>query len=235
MSSVSRPVYTLTAIRQELVDNHLQAKAIIQDTLAFRGTLAGMNVLNEAGREKLANLRKGIERLDLMAHDHGDKALHDEVEGQRKLYQDTLQEFRRANISTMLEIEKANKVELFQLSPDASEMRQRAGKGNRTSMLNRSASQLMQHKNVTERMLSITQQLHDTTQRSAANLETLMHTSAVVEATRDELHSTSGSIRHSKMLLEKYSRRDLTDFILTAIGVLLFFASVMYVLWRRLF
>uniref|UniRef100_A0A2M4BZD2 Putative vesicle transport protein sec20 n=1 Tax=Anopheles marajoara TaxID=58244 RepID=A0A2M4BZD2_9DIPT len=235
MSSLNRPVHTLAAIRQELVDNNLQAKAIIRDTLAFRGSLEELNVLNEAGREKLANLRKGIERLDVMARDLGDEALYNEVEGQRKQFHDTLQQFRKANISTMLEIEKANKEQLFQLSPNASDIRQRAGKGTRTSMLNRSATQLMQHENVTERMLSITQQLHETTQRSAANLETLIHTSAVVEATRDELHNTAGSIRQSRMLLEKYSRRELTDLCATLFGVLLFVFSVLYVLWRRLF
>ncbi|XP_035780161.1 vesicle transport protein SEC20-like [Anopheles albimanus] len=235
MSSLNRPVYTLTAIRQELMDNSLQAKAIIQDTLSYRGTMEGLNVLNEAGREKLANLRKAIERLDIMARDLGDEALYNEVEDQRKQLHDTLQQFRKANISTMLEIEKANKEELFQLSPNASEVRQRVGKGTRTSMLNRSATQLMQHENVTERMLAITQQLHDTTQRSAANLETLIHTSAMVEATRDELHNMSSSIHQSRMLLEKYSRREVSDVVLTMLGLLLFLACVVYVLSRRLF
>uniref|UniRef100_A0A2M4CZ22 Putative vesicle transport protein sec20 n=1 Tax=Anopheles darlingi TaxID=43151 RepID=A0A2M4CZ22_ANODA len=235
MSSFNRPVYTIASIRQELADNTLQAKAIIQETLAFRGSLEELNVLNEAGREKLGNLRRGIERLGIMARDLGDEALYNEVEGQRKHYADTLQQFRKANISTMLEIEKANKEELFQLSPNASEMRQRSGKGHRATMLIRSATQRLQQEIVTERMLSITQQLHDTTQRSAANLESLMNSSFVVKSTQNELHSTSGSISNSKMLLEKYARRDATDFAITVFGVMFFFATVMFVLWRRLF
>lgn len=71
----------------------------------------------------------------------------------------------------MLEIEKSDKQELFSMarSPEeSSELRQRgSGRGDRTSLLS-------QHESVTEKMLSITRHLSETTQKSAATLEQLV-------------------------------------------------------------
>uniref|UniRef100_A0A1B0CW84 Exonuclease domain-containing protein n=1 Tax=Lutzomyia longipalpis TaxID=7200 RepID=A0A1B0CW84_LUTLO len=50
--------YTLSSLKQDIVDNNLHVKAIIQDILAFRGSLADLENLNEAGRAKISALRK---------------------------------------------------------------------------------------------------------------------------------------------------------------------------------
>uniref|UniRef100_A0A182KH60 Sec20 C-terminal domain-containing protein n=1 Tax=Anopheles christyi TaxID=43041 RepID=A0A182KH60_9DIPT len=234
------PSYTdVTAIRQEILDNNLRAKAIIMDISNFRGTLRELETLNEAGRDKLAALRKCIDRMDVLARDEMDNKLSDEVETNREQYARTLQAFRKANINTMLEIEKANKEELFALRPEASDVRQRKvgggpGGGPGTSKTQRS-SLLFQQESVTDRMISISKQLHDTTQKSAATLDMLVTTSATVESTRDELLKTAGKIHQSRKLLQKYSRRDCTDKILAMFGLVLFLVSVLYVLSRRLF
>uniref|UniRef100_A0A182Q2G9 Sec20 C-terminal domain-containing protein n=1 Tax=Anopheles farauti TaxID=69004 RepID=A0A182Q2G9_9DIPT len=221
------------AIRQEILDNNLRAKAIIMDITNYRGTLRELETLNEAGREKLAALRRCINRLYEMARFETDTVTKDEVDKHREQFARTLQAFRKANINTMIEIEKANKEELFALCPEASDIRQRksvlASKSNRTSSL------LLQQESVTDRMLSISKQLHDTTQKSAATLDMLVTTSATVEGTRDELLKTAGKIQQSRKLLQKYSRRDCTDKILAMFGLTLFLVSVVYVLSRRLF
>ncbi|XP_053698078.1 vesicle transport protein SEC20 [Sabethes cyaneus] len=223
--------YTLSSIRQDIVDNNLHVKAIIQDILAFRGSIAELNTLNEAGRGKLAALRKCIERLDDWARDEGDPQVYKDVDQHREQFSKTLQAFRKANISTMLEIEKQHKEELFALSPE-SELRQRhTGAG---SSSNRS-SLLSQQESVTERMRSISQQLSETTQKSAATLETLISSSTSVEGTRDELLSTSGTISQSGKLLKKYGRRECTDKILLFFAFAFFLACVFYIVQKRLF
>ncbi|XP_050072188.1 vesicle transport protein SEC20 [Anopheles maculipalpis] len=228
----------ISAIRQEIMDNNLRAKAIIMDITNFRGTLLELETLNEAGRDKLAVLRKCIDRMDVLARDETDTKLAEEVEKNREQYAKTLQAFRKANIATMLEIEKSNKEELFALQPEASEVRKRklgSGIPGSTSKTYRSSALLLQQESVTERMISISKQLHDTTQKSAATLDMLVATSATVESTRDELLSTAGKIHQSGKLLQKYSRRDCTDKILAVFGLLLFLSSVIYVLSKRLF
>ncbi|XP_065089613.1 vesicle transport protein SEC20 [Ochlerotatus camptorhynchus] len=224
--------YTLSSIRQDIVDNNLHAKAIIQDILAFRGSIAELDTLNEAGRGKIAALRKCIERLDDWARDEGDPNVFKEVDQHREQFSKTLQAFRKANISTMLEIEKQQKDELFAISPE-SELRQRhptgtSGKPNRSSLLS-------QQESVTDRMRSISQQLSETTHKSAATLETLISSSSSVEGTRDELLNTAGTISQSGKLLKKYGRRECTDKILLFFAFSFFLACVFYIVQKRLF
>lgn len=226
--------YTLSSIRQDIVDNNLHVKAIIQDILAFRGSIAELDTLNEAGRGKLAALRKCIERLDDWARDEGDPNVYKEVDQHREQFSKTLQAFRKANISTMLEIEKQQKDELFALSPE-SELRQRhPGSSAPGSKSNRS-SLLSQQESVTDRMRSISQQLSETTQKSAATLETLITSSTAVEGTRDELLNTAGTISQSGKLLKKYGRRECTDKILLFFAFAFFLACVFYIVQKRLF
>lgn len=138
----------------------------------------------------------------------------------------TLQAFRRANINTMLEIEKLDKAELL---ANKSEIRHRnASKHQQTNLA-------FQQDSVTEKMLAITRHLSETTQRSAATLETLANSSTNVEGTQDELQNTAGSILQSKKLLKKYGRREFTDKILVFFAFTLFIAVVLYIVQKRLF
>lgn len=129
----------------------------------------------------------------------------------------------------MLEIEKAEKRDLFALPSDA-ELRQRGG----SSRLNRSQL-LSQHESVTDKMLSISRHLSETTQKSAATLDTLVSSSTNVESTRDELQNTAGTISQSGKLLKKYGRRECTDKILLFFAFTFFIASVFYIVQKRLF
>lgn len=138
----------------------------------------------------------------------------------------TLQAFRRANINTMIEIEKLDKQELF---ASTGELRNRgANKHNKTNLV-------FQHDSVTEKMLAISRHLSETTQKSATTLETLVSSSANVEGTKDELQNTAGTILHSKKLLKKYGRRECTDKILVFFAFTLFIACVLYIVHKRLF
>lgn len=182
-----------------------------------------LETLNEAGRGKLSQLRKCIERLDDWAKDENDPNLSKDVDSHREQFSKTLQAFRKANIYTMLEIEKSDKAELFTMTP-GTELRQR----NKSNLIS-------QQESVTERMLSISKNLSDTTQKSAATLETLVHSSATVDGTNDELQSTGGNIQQSGKLLNKYGRRENTDKILLLFAFVFFLACVFYIVQKRLF
>uniref|UniRef100_A0A1L8DUH8 Putative vesicle transport protein sec20 n=1 Tax=Nyssomyia neivai TaxID=330878 RepID=A0A1L8DUH8_9DIPT len=220
--------YTLSSLKQDIVDNNLHVKAIIQDILAFRGSLADLENLNEAGRAKISALRKCIERLDDWARDEGDPEVGKDVDSHRQQLTRTLQAFRKANVSTMLEIEKADKHELLTPSGD-NELRQR-GK----TRLNRS-NLISQQESVTDKMLSISRHLSETTQKSAATLDTLIASSSSVEGTKDELLNTGGTITQSGKLLNKYGRRECTDKIILLFAFIFFLACVFYIVQKRLF
>lgn len=126
----------------------------------------------------------------------------------------------------MLEIEKLDKAELFSTK---GEVRHRGASKHQQSSL------AYQQDSVTEKMLAISRHLSETTQRSAATLETLVSSSANVVGTKDELQNTAGSILQSKKLLKKYGRREWTDKILVFFAFFLFIAVVLYIVQKRLF
>lgn len=224
--------YSLPEIRQDLIDNNLQAKAIIQDILSYRGSISDLETLNEVGRSKLAALRKCIEKLDDWARDVGDPELSKEVDIHRDQFSKTLQAFRKANVATMLEIEKANREELMAITGE-SDLRKRPTTG--TSSRHNRSSLISQENNVTEKMLSISRHLSETTQKSATTLDTLVMSSQNVDATRDELQSTHGTIHQSGKLLQKYGRRECTDKVLLFFAFIFFLACVFYIVQKRLF
>ncbi|EDV43763.1 uncharacterized protein Dana_GF18643 [Drosophila ananassae] len=227
---MDKDTFTLQTIRQDLIDNNLQAKAIIQDILNSRTSIAELEELNEAGRAKLSAIRKSIERLDDWARDTADALLAKEVDNHRDQFSKTLQAFRKANVSTMLEIEKANREELMAITGE-SELRQRS-----TARVRHNQGSLVSQENdVTEKMLAISRHLSETTQKSAITLETLVASSQNVEATSDELQNTAGSITMSGKLLKKYGRRECTDKMLLFFAFSLFLACVFYIVQKRLF
>lgn len=63
----------------------------------------------------------------------------------------------------------------------------------------------------------------------------LVSGSKQVSDTHEEFKSMSGHIQNSKKLLTKYSRRELTDKLLIFLALVFFFASVLYIVKKRLF
>lgn len=197
----------------------------LKDILGYRGSLQELDLLNEAGRTKLSQLRKCIEKLDDWANDENDPVLSKEVYILREQFSKTLQAFRKANISTMLDIEKSEKAELFAMKPET-ELKKRFVHG---------TSSLQQHECVTERMLSLSKNLAETTKKSATTLESLILSSATVSGTNEELESTASTIQQSGKLLNKYGRRETTDKILLLLAFIFFIFVVVYIVQKRLF
>lgn len=204
--------------------------ALFQDILNSRSSIGELEELNEAGRAKLSAIRKNIERLDDLARDLGEPTLATEVDTHREQFSKTLQAFRKANVSSMFEIEKANREELMAITGE-SDLRQR----NTTGARHNRGSLVSQENDVTEKMLAISRHLSETTQKSAVTLETLVASSQNVEATSDELQNTAGSITQSGKLLKKYGRRECTDKMLLFFAFCLFLACVFYIVQKRLF
>lgn len=59
---------------------------LVQDITGFRGSIEELNHFNEAGRAKLALLRKSIERLDDYVADLNNPALSTEVDSHRQQF-----------------------------------------------------------------------------------------------------------------------------------------------------
>lgn len=181
----------------------------------------------------MASLRKNIERLnDWVQSGVGEDTLFEELSNERKQYEKFLQDFRKANVKTMLEIEKRNRQELMEMKAD----RNLTYASNTSNGLHNNYSRLWKQENdITEKMLSISKYLSETTQKSALTLDTLIASSQNVHATKDELQTTTATISYSGQLLKKYGRRECTDKILLAFAFAFFLACVAYIIQKRLF
>lgn len=138
-----------------------------------------------------------------------------------------MEAFRKANIKSMLAIEKANKEALLKPSSDEAILRQRP-KRDKEGLVKMSSS-------MTDQMLSISRQLADTTQRSALTLDSLVTSSNNVQGTQEELLVTGSTIGQSGKLLAKYGRRETTDKVLLFFAFAFFLACVVYIIQKRLF
>ncbi|KAJ8932791.1 hypothetical protein NQ314_014495 [Rhamnusium bicolor] len=219
--------YILNMIRQDITANNLQLKAIIQDINACAGPLAELHALNSAGRSKISALRKYLDKFGDIAKENKNPELLKEVVLLREQLASAMDAFKKANLKSMLTIEKGAKEELLKPTNDEAVLRQRQ-KRNKESMVKMSS-------NVTDQLLSISRQLAETTQRSAATLETLVSSSDSVTGTQEELKVTSGAISQSGKLLAKYGRREFTDKILMLFAFAFFVACAVYIVQKRLF
>ncbi|KAL1512919.1 hypothetical protein ABEB36_002420 [Hypothenemus hampei] len=218
--------FLLKNVRQEITENHLQLKAIIQDINSCTGPLSELRNLNTTGRSKIATLRKLIDEFGDTVKEHKDQELFKEVLLEREQLASSMDAFKKANMKSMMAIEKSSKEELLKYSKE-SEIRQRQ-KRDKESMVKMSS-------NVTDQLLNISKQLANTTQQSAQTLETLATSSQTVFGTQEELKMTSKVISQSGKLLDKYGRRDLTDTILLILAFGFFICCVVYIIQKRLF
>ncbi|XP_019879753.1 vesicle transport protein SEC20 [Aethina tumida] len=219
--------FILSTLRQDITEHDLQLKALIQDITACAGPLSELHVLNGAGRSKISALRKFIDKFGDIAKENRDVVLLKEVVLYREQLASNMDAFKKANIKSMLAIEKGIKEELMKPVNEETALRQRQ-KRDKESIAKLSS-------NVTEQLLSISRQLAETTQRSADTLNTLVTSSDNVIGTQEELKTTSGVISQSGKLLAKYGRRELTDKILTFIAFAFFIACVIYIVQKRMF
>lgn len=135
--------------------------------------------------------------------------------------------FKRANIKSMLAIEKGAKEELLKPANDGTVLKHRQ-KRDKEGLVKMNSS-------ITDQLLSISRQLADTTKRSADTLDALTVSSDSVVGTQEELRATSGAISQSGKLLAKYGRREFTDKILMFFAFSFFVACVIYIVQKRLF
>ncbi|CAH1374700.1 hypothetical protein MTP99_016023 [Tenebrio molitor] len=219
--------YILETLRKDITEHNLQIKAIIQDINACVGPLSELHGLNSAGRSKISALRKFIDKFGDIAKERKNSQFLKDVVSYREQLASTMDAFKKANIKSMLAIEKGVQDELMRPKNEETILRQRQ-KRDKENLVKMSS-------NITEQLLSISRQLADTTKRSADTLDTLVTSSDNVIGSQEELKVTSSTISQSGKLLAKYGRREFTDKILMFFAFVFFVACVFYIVQKRLF
>lgn len=222
--------YRIELIRQDIIKNYLQVTALIQDIQQCTGPLELLNELNAEGRGKIGIFKSSIESLASLAErevrEEKKAELMAEVDTYRGQLNTSLTAFRKANVISACVIDKLAREDLLSMPEEQqTALRKRRDK---QSLANASSQ-------VSDKLLSISRHLAETTQKSADTLDTLRTSSDKVSNTKDELEHQQQVILQSGKLLGKYGRREVTDKALLALAFAFFLACVFYILQKRLF
>ncbi|KAK0070418.1 vesicle transport protein SEC20-like isoform X1 [Biomphalaria pfeifferi] len=212
---------------QEIVKLDLEAKAIIQDIRQEANTMEKLDDFNAKGRQKISDLRVKIADLERLGLEQESSVDKDEIlmngESLRQKLSRTVSSLRQACLITKLEIDKLAKEQLLN---GVSTFRRR-NQGNKETLVKTSS-------NITESLMGLNQLMAEQVKQSELNVTTLVSSSEVVSDTQDEFHTMGGHIQHSQRLLTKYGRREFTDRLLILLALIFFFATVLYIIKKRL-
>ncbi|XP_031774641.1 vesicle transport protein SEC20 isoform X2 [Apis florea] len=189
--------HTIELIHQDIVKNQLQVTALIQDIQQCTGPLELLNELNAEGRAKIAILKSSIDKLASIAErELSEKKkieLLTEVDVYKQQLNTSLAAFRKANVVSICVIDKLAKEELLSIPEEQqSAIRRRHDKKSLANTSNQ----------LSDKLLSISRHLAETTQKSADTLDTLIISSDKVTSTKDELEHQQQAIVQSGKLLD---------------------------------
>ncbi|KAK7508606.1 hypothetical protein BaRGS_00000172 [Batillaria attramentaria] len=212
---------------QDIIKLDLEAKALIQDIREHADTAESLGYFSIQAREKINKLRGKIDDLERLGHEQdqtSDKdAILTNVKSLRQTLSGTLTSLRQANLATQLSIDKKTKEQLLS---GGSQVRHRA-RGNKETLAKMAGD-------ITESLLSLNRTMAGQVQQSESAMTTLVSSSQSVGEIHEEFRDMGGHIQHSHRLLTKYGRRELTDKLLIFLALVLFFATVLYIVKKRI-
>lgn len=88
--------------------------------------------------------------------------------------------------------------------------------------------------NITSNLVRIAEMMNSQVEHSTESTRVLEESSKQLQETQEELKGMAGIIQMSKKLINKYSRRELTDTLLIFFGLILFFSTVIYIILKRI-
>ncbi|XP_072301592.1 vesicle transport protein SEC20-like [Eucyclogobius newberryi] len=214
---------------QEIIKYDLEIKALIQDIRDCPGPQSALFNLNSQVKEKFIKLRLRIQDLEQMAKEQDRESdrmdIQAETESQRRQLLSNQTAWRKANLACKLTIDNTEKDELLQRG-EAYGTRQR--KVTKESLVDSSS-------HITESLMSISRMMAEQVNQSKDTISTLATSSRTVLETNEEFKSMTGTIHFGRKLILKYNRRELTDKLLIFLALALFFATVLYILKKRIF
>ncbi|XP_076835924.1 vesicle transport protein SEC20 [Brachyhypopomus gauderio] len=211
---------------QEMIKYDLEIKALIQDIRECAGPQSVLAELNAAVKERFNLLRRRIQDMEQMAKEQDretDKnAILTETEGHRKQMLSNQTAWRKSNLACKMAIDNLEKDELLH----GGVVRQR--KVTKESLVQTSSD-------ITENLMGISRMMAQQVRRSEDTIGTLATSSRTVQESNEEFKSMTATIHLGRKLILKFGRRELTDKLLVFLAFALFFATVLYIVKKRLF
>ncbi|XP_027887296.1 vesicle transport protein SEC20 isoform X1 [Xiphophorus couchianus] len=244
---------------QEVIKYDLEIKALTQDIINCPGPHSALAELNSRVKEKFNKLRLRIQvrslphiqtvlelltlememcqgkpcfrccqDLEQMAQEQDTESTRlpilMEMESQRRQMLSNQTAWRKANLACKLAIDNMEKDELLHGGESPSTRHRKVTK---ESLVESSS-------NITESLMSISRMMSEQVKQSEDTIGTLATSSKTVQEANEEFKTMTGTIHLGRKLILKYNRRELTDKLLIFLALALFFATVLYILKKRL-
>ncbi|XP_004073451.1 vesicle transport protein SEC20 [Oryzias latipes] len=214
---------------QEILKYDLEIKALIQDISECSGPPSKLTELNGDIKKCFHNLRSRIEDLKQTALEQdklSDKQTFMlQVEGHQKQMLSNQTAWRKANLASKFSIDNTEKQSLLINGTDNTARQRKLTKEGLAQTTS----------DITENLMSISRMMAQQVQQSEESITSLATSSKTVQETNEEFKAMTGTIHFGRKLITKYNRRELTDKLLIFLALALFFATVLYILKKRLF
>uniref|UniRef100_A0A3B3S6R0 BCL2 interacting protein 1 n=1 Tax=Paramormyrops kingsleyae TaxID=1676925 RepID=A0A3B3S6R0_9TELE len=208
-----------------LSDGELCILSIYQDIRKFPESHEELMDLNSKVKEKITELRLRIQDLEQTGKEQDKEserlAMLSEAEGYRKRLDQTT--WRKANLACRMAIDRRQQEELFRGSDVPLRLRK---------MTKASVAQTAGH--MTECLMSVTRMMSQQVKMSEETIGTLATSSRILTETNEEFKSVTGALHLVTNLLTRCSQQDLIDGLQILLALLLFLATVLYILKKRL-
>lgn len=214
---------------QEIIKHDLEIKALVQDIRDCPGPHSSLSELNSQVKGKFNKLRLRIQDLEQLAREQDREsdrlAIQAEAESHRRQMLGNQTAWRTANLACKQAIDNMEKDELLHRGEGQSTRQRRVTK---ESLVETSS-------NITESLMSISRMMAEQVKQSEDTISMLGTSSRTVQETNEEFKNMTGTIHLGRKLILKYNRRELTDKLFIFLALALFFATVLYILKKRLF
>ncbi|XP_060562370.1 vesicle transport protein SEC20-like [Ruditapes philippinarum] len=210
---------------QEIVKLDLKVKAYIQDIRDSKD-IEELEDLNSKARNVLNQLKTKIQDLERLGkeqdREEDRQVILKNVENHRQRMTTNIASLRKTNLTVKISIDKQEKDELL------------TGGTTRKRNINTKESLAKSANRITESLMELNQTMDAQVKKGNFTLTALEQSSKNLTDTHEEFKTMGGHIQNSKRILTKYGQRELTDKLLIFIALVFFFATVIYILKRRL-
>lgn len=230
MRSGEKPLFQVQFIQQEVVRVDVEIKnAIAEIRESSDLTQIGLNEMSRRVKDLLNQMLELIKVGETGAMQIKKPSDRDGVAIEMKKLRDELdanhQSLRHATLRALRRIETETRSSLMEGGVEATSRKRVT---NAQQMRSESSK-------ATQNLTQLVSRMNDEVVRSGETLESLVRSSEVLKTTDSEFGNMGATIQSSGRLLSKYSRREFTDKILIALASCLFFATVLYIVQKRMF
>uniref|UniRef100_A0A914W437 Vesicle transport protein SEC20 n=2 Tax=Plectus sambesii TaxID=2011161 RepID=A0A914W437_9BILA len=231
-SADQKQLLELQLCQQEIVKIDVDIKNRVAALRSARqSSQRELSVLGKEIKDRLKLLESKVDNLEEIAGKIKKPADRSELMAQIVQHRAELdrngQNLRAATLQAMQMIERESRDALFR-SANVDEA---------STRLRQTQSSNMRHQasKTTDSLSQLVTKMSDQVKMSEDTTTSLVNSSSVLRETEKEFGTMGATIQSGGKLLSKYARRELTDKILIALALCLFFGVVYYILRKRVF